>query len=194
MSENSELIQLPIPMSRKIFFPSQVDQKSISDVTQKIITINESDLKLKKIYKINSLKYKAHPIEIYIDSYGGFVYQCWGLLSVMKNSKTPVHTIVTGCAMSCGFMMLISGHKRFAYQLSTPMFHQVSSGSWGKIKDMEEDLEETKRLQKMLEQITLEKTKITKKKLKEIYNAKKDWFMTAQEALSYGIIDEIIGN
>ena len=44
----------------------------------------------------------------------------------------------------------------------------------------------------MLEEITLEKTKISKKKLKEIYEGKKDWFMTAKEAKELGVVDEII--
>ena len=141
---------LPLPEDRIIHFTKQFDQASIADITRKIISINKSDRKIKKLYKIAGLKYKPQPIKIFIDSYGGQVYQCFGLLSVMKASKTEIHTIVTGAAMSCGFMMLISGHKRFAYPLSTPLYHQVSSVAWGKLKDMEEDVEETKRLQKMI--------------------------------------------
>ncbi|MHA1290361.1 MAG: ClpP family protease, partial [Candidatus Thorarchaeota archaeon] len=129
---------------------------------------------------------------IFIDSYGGQVYQCFGLLSVMKASKTEIHTIVTGAAMSCGFMMLISGHKRYAYSLSTPLYHQVSSVAWGKLKDMEEDVQETKRLQKIIEDITYERTNITRKRLKEVFKGKKDWFMSADEALRLGVVDEIL--
>jgi ATP-dependent protease ClpP protease subunit len=94
--------------------------------------------------------------------------------------------------MSCGFMMLISGHKRFAHSLSTPLYHQVSSYGWGKLKDIEENIEETKRLQKMIEKITLEKTKISKERLKEVFDCKIDWFMCAEEALNLGVVDKII--
>ena len=183
---------LPLPKERNLYFQKQVDQASIGELTQKIIEINDDDKKLKKLYEVYDLSYEPKPIKIYIDSYGGYVYQCFGLLSVMEKSKTPIHTIVTGCAMSCGFMMLISGHKRFAYKLSTPLYHQVSGGAVGKEKDMEEELFEAQRLQTMLEEITLEKTKISKKKLKEIYDGKKDWFMTAKEAKELGVVDEII--
>jgi ATP-dependent Clp protease protease subunit len=58
------------------------------------------------------LNIKSSPIVIYIDSYGGSVYQCLGLISVMMNSKTKIHTI-TGVANECN-MILISGHKRFS--------------------------------------------------------------------------------
>jgi ATP-dependent Clp protease protease subunit len=94
--------------------------------------------------------------------------------------------------MSCGFMILISGHKRFAHKLSTPLYHQVSSGAAGTVKEMEEKLEESKRLQKQLEDIVKEKTDITKKRLREIFDTKKDWYMTSEEALELNVVDEIL--
>ena len=57
---------------------------------------------------------------------------------------------------------------------------------------MEEDIAETQRLQKILEKIVLEKTKIGKKKLKEAYTGKLDWFISAKEAINLKIIEEII--
>jgi ATP-dependent Clp protease protease subunit len=94
--------------------------------------------------------------------------------------------------MSCGFLIAIAGHKRYAYPMATLMYHQVSSGAIGKAKDLEEDLIETKRLQKMLEKHTLDCTKIKKKKLKEVYKTKLDWFMTPKEAKELNVIDDVI--
>jgi ATP-dependent Clp protease protease subunit len=186
------MADLPLPKKRDLFFNKQVDQNTIGDLTQRIIEINQDDEHLKKIYAIYNLNYEPEPIKIYIDSYGGYVYQCFGLLSVMERSQTPIHTIVTGCAMSCGFMMLICGHKRFAHKLSTPLYHQVSSGAWGTVKELEESVEESKRLQKVLESIVKDKTDITKKRLREILETKKDWFMTSKEALELNVVDEIL--
>ena len=187
MAEN-----LPLPKKRDLFFTKQVDQSSIGELTQKIIEINQDDEHLKKIYNVYGLTYNPEPIQIYIDSYGGQVYQCFGLLSVMERSSTSIHTIVTGCAMSAGFMILISGHKRFAHKLSTPLYHQVSSGTAGTVKEMEEKLEESKRLQRQLEDIVKDKTDITKKRLREIFETKKDWYMTSEEALELNVVDEIL--
>lgn len=186
------IANLELPKERNIFFTRQVDQASIADITQKIIEINDDDRRLKKLYDIYDIEYNPKPIKIWIDSYGGSVYQCFGLLSVMKKSKTPIHTIVTGCAMSAGFMILICGHKRFAHELSTPLYHQVSSGAWGTLKELEQNIEETKRLQKMLEEIVLDKTDISRDKLKEVYEGKIDWFMSAEKALKLKVVDEII--
>jgi ATP-dependent Clp protease protease subunit len=186
------MAELALPKKRDLFFNKQVDQNTIGDITQKIIEINQDDEHLKKVYALYNLKYEPDPIKIYIDSYGGYVYQCFGLLSVMERSQTPIHTIVTGCAMSCGFMMLICGHKRFAHKLSTPLYHQVSSGAWGTVKELEESVQESKRLQKTLESIVKDKTDISKKKLREILETKKDWYMTAEEALELNVVDEIL--
>ena len=183
---------LPLPKERTLFFAKQVDQSSIEALTKNILEINENDDFLKKQYAVYDLEYKPKPIKIMIDSFGGSVYAILGLLAIMDKSETPIHTYVTGAAMSCGFLLLIHGHRRFAYKYATPLYHQVSSMAIGEVKNMEERLEETKRLQKLLEQLTLDKTKITAKKLEKIYKTKQDWYMTAEEALKLKVVDEIV--
>lgn len=180
------------PKERNLFLTQQVDQESIAKITKEIIDINENDEYLKKVYAIDGLTYEPAPIKLYIDSYGGYVYQCMGLLSIMEASKVPVHTIVTGVAASCGFLIAITGHQRFGYPKSTFMYHQVSSEAWGTVKDMEESILEVKRLQEMIEEVTLENTNFTKKKLEKIYSSKKDFWMNSEKALELGVIDEIV--
>lgn len=116
---------IPLPKERNLYFTSQVDQASIAAISKSILEINANDEILRKQYAIYGIEYNPKPIKIYIDSYGGYVYQCFGLLSIMETSKTPIHTIVTGAAMSCGFMMAIHGHKRFRLQVC---YAYVSSG------------------------------------------------------------------
>lgn len=185
-------MEIKMPKERNLFFAKQVNQDSIAELTKNIIDINSDDRFIEKQAELFGHVYKPRPINIYIDSYGGAVYQILGVISVMEKSQTPIHTIATGVAMSCGFMLLISGHKRFCHKYSTPLYHQISSVKWGKLKDLEEEMEESKRLQKILEELTLEKTKITKQKLKEIFDKKKDWFMTPAEAKKLGVVDEIL--
>lgn len=185
-------LSIPLPKTRNLYFTSQVDQSSISNLSRAILEINANDKFLIKQYELFGLDYKPKPIKIYIDSYGGAVYQCFGLLGIMDSSETPIHTIVTGAAMSCGFMMAIHGHKRFAYKHATLMYHQISSGTWGKLREMEEDIEETRRLQEKIEEMTVKKTNISLSTLKENFERKKDWFMNAEIALKNGCIDQII--
>ena len=79
-------IELPKPLKRKLYLAAQVDQDSMNDLTKSILEINDSDEELKKLYAIYDFDYKPKPIEIIIDSYGGMVYQCMGLLGVMNQS------------------------------------------------------------------------------------------------------------
>jgi ATP-dependent Clp protease protease subunit len=185
------LQQLPIARERNLYLSHQIDQDSINELSRAIVEINKDDEYLGKLVGLHGMSYTPKPINLYIDSYGGQVYQCLGLIGIMDKSVVPVHTIVTGTAMSCGFIIGISGHKRYAYNTSTFMYHQVSGGVVGKLKDMEADVVETKRLQLILEQITLSKTKITINDLEDNYKCKNEWYITPTEALKLGIIDEI---
>jgi len=153
---------------------------------------NNVDSIIKSILEINEYNKSSSPIKLYINSYGGDVYQFFGLIDVITASKTPVHTYTLGAAMSCGLLVALAGHKRFAYKHSTFMYHQISLGEWDVAKNLEEDLNETKRLHKLIERMVLDKTTITKKQIKDIHNHKKDWYLNADEALHYKIIDQII--
>jgi len=186
------MADLERPAPRNLFLAQQVDQDSMNILSRAIIEIREHDEYLKGLYRLHNLKYEPKPILIHIDSYGGAVYQCFGLLSIMKSEGTPVDTIITGCAMSCGFMIAINGRNRKIYKHGTMMYHQVSTGAHGKVADIKEDLIEAMRLQKMIEGMTLENTKITKKKLEKVYKKKKDWYLDAKSALKWGCVDEIV--
>lgn len=187
-----QTINLPIPMERKLFFSEDVEQESMKILSKSIIDINESDRELEKLYPIYDLEYKNKPIEIYIDSNGGSVYSVYGLVSVMTSSITPVHTICTGLAASTGFFILINGHKRFGYNLSSYLYHQISGGVWGKIQDIEETALQYNKLQNKKEEVIIKRTNITLEQLKENRERKIDWWMTSEEALKLNIIDEII--
>jgi ATP-dependent Clp protease protease subunit len=189
-----QVIEIDPPMTRNLFFSKDIDSESVEEVIKKIIEINEYDEKLKIIYKaLQNIDYNPMPIKIFIDSFGGSVYNCFGLLSIIECSKTPIYTIVTGVAMSAAFLILICGHKRFCYELSTMLYHQISYDiSDGTIKDIRDSFAETERMQNMVENITMKKTKISKNKIEEIYNKKEDWYITPSEAKKLGIIDKIL--
>jgi len=91
---------LRLPKERNLFFMEQVDQASISSITKKIIEINEDDQFLTKQAEFFGFNYEPQPIKLYIDSYGGSIYQCMSLISIMENSEIPIHTICMGAAMS----------------------------------------------------------------------------------------------
>ena len=127
-----------------------------------------------------------------MSTYGGCVYDGLSLYDAIKNSKTEVDITCFGKIMSMGIPILLASKTRKAYRNTTFMIHEVSSLSIGKIADMEDEVQETKRLNKILFDIIQNETKITADKLREIYEKKKDWYLTAEEALELGIITEIL--
>lgn len=185
-------IGLPLPLDRKIYLYDQIEQKVIEKVSKSIITINENDRFLEKLYRLYGVEYKPAPIELYIDSYGGMVYQTFGLISLIETSVTPIHTICTGTAMSCGILLLIAGHKRHCYERSTIMLHSISTFFEGQVQDIKEELAETERLQEIVTKLVVEKTKIPLKTVKAVETGKKDWYMTPSQAKKFKIIDEIL--
>ncbi len=185
-------MHLENPLERNIFFYSDVEQETIGELTQAIITIESHDKKLARVSEAYGFKYEPKPIEFYISSYGGDVYSCLGLISIMKACTTPIDTYVTGCAMSAGFVIALNGHKRFCYGDSSYMVHQLSSVSWGKIQERVERLDEDKRLQKLLDKNILEHSNLTKSELKEIYKSKIDKYYSAEDAMGMGLVDVIL--
>ena len=137
-----------------------------------------------------------HPkinIKLIINSLGGSIYDGFGLIGVIENSKTPIHTYCYGSAMSMALLILVSGHKRFGHRLSTFMYHEcLDNPPYDKLTTLKENLEETKRIMKVYDDQLLLKTKLKRKQLDDTKKIKLDWYMSPQEALQYKIIDQII--
>lgn len=148
--------------------------------------------KLENLDKQNGTK---EPIYIQIDSYGGYCYHGLSLMSKIEKLVEDGYEVVgicAGVAMSMGSAILNVCSKRQIYRYGTILIHQVSAGSWGKYQDMKETLEETKRLNDLLMGLYLKRTKLTEQQLEDLIVRKLDWHINAEEALKYGIVDEII--
>ena len=175
--------------NKKIFFlGDDIDNDSIGELTWNLLhQILDDDEKDKK-----EKDYKRDPIKLYINSYGGSVYDMWGLIDVIQNSKTPIYTYCTGYAMSAAFQIFLTGHKRYCYKHSTFMYHQLSHAFGGKFQDLVEDMEEVSRQKKMIEDYVLSKTKLTKDDLRNIKEKKIDFFISSDKEIEYEIVDEIL--
>lgn len=111
----------------------------------------------------------------------------------IKCSMTPVWIYASGMADSCGFLILICGDRRMAYENTQIMYHQLSWGAgYGKVRSVDETNKQIKKDQEKLDNIVLSNTKITEDKLEYINERKQDWYMTPKEALKLGVIDEIM--
>jgi len=133
-------------------------------------------------------------ISIYINSPGGSVYAGLAVYDTMQYIKPDVQTVCVGIAMSMGAIILAGGApgKRMALPNSKILIHQVSSGFQGQATDIEIQAREVINIKRRLEEITAEHTGQELEKVS--HDMERDYFMTAEEAKEYGIIDLVQSN
>jgi ATP-dependent Clp protease protease subunit len=131
-------------------------------------------------------------ISIYLNSPGGEVTAGMAILDTMNFVKPDIVTVSTGQVCSMGSLLASSGTKGKRYMLPNArhMIHQVSSGSRGTAIDMKIALEETLRLNKTLTEIYVKNTGKSYEELER--DMSRDYYMTAQESVDYGLADEVI--
>ena len=130
-------------------------------------------------------------ISLYINSPGGSVTAGMAIYDTMNYIKCPVRTVCVGMAASMGAFLLMAGEKgkRLALPNSEVMIHQPSGGASGQATDVTIHAEGLLRTKKKMNALMAQMTGQDVEKLAR--DVERDYFMTAQEALEYGIIDEI---
>ncbi|OGL29375.1 ATP-dependent Clp protease proteolytic subunit [Candidatus Saccharibacteria bacterium RIFCSPHIGHO2_02_FULL_47_12] len=131
-------------------------------------------------------------IYLYINSPGGLVYDALAIYDTMQYIKSDVQTVGIGVQASAAAFLLSSGAKgkRFLLPHATVMIHQPAGGTRGKVTDQEIDLREALRVKKLMEEIM---AKNTGQELEKIHkDMERDFWMTAEEAKKYGVVDKVI--
>ena len=132
---------------------------------------------------------ERQPIKLYIDSNGGDLVQNFIMIDSIRLSKTPVWTIGMGAVYSGGFFTFISGHRRIAYPSSSYLYHEGSTGTFGDAGKFRNYACFYEKQMAALKAHTLKFTDIDERTYD--LHIKDDWWMTAEEAIQYGICDEI---
>lgn len=132
-------------------------------------------------------------ISLYINSPGGVVTAGLAIYDAMKFLKCPVATYCVGQAASMGAILLAAGTKgrRFTLPNARIMIHQPWGGAEGQATDMEIQVKEVVRLKTSLIEILAEATGKTVKVVEK--DMDRDFFMSAEEAVKYGLVDKVVG-
>lgn len=176
MSDN----KYPEHKKRNLLFSNRISQNSVKDMIESIFEINEDDRQKEEIYK----DWERTPILLFINSYGGSVYDGLALIDVIKRSKTPVHTICVGSCMSMGLWIWLAGAKRFVGERSTLMFHDLSAFAIDKTEGIKQELNEMLRLQEMLIDDITGNSLVQEETLRDVILRKAEWYIPAGEAIS----------
>ena len=164
------------------YINDEINEETL-EIQKDIITINIED----RDKKVEDRK----PIIILINSPGGYLQETMSVAQSMIMSKTPVITVNIGSAYSGGSLLLMAGHKRYAFKYSKAMVH--SGGTSGMAGTYEQTEAAQKIYKKQIDEMgkyILERTNIPETLFKK--NKTKDWYMDHDEQVKYGLVDSII--
>jgi ATP-dependent Clp protease protease subunit len=163
---------------RIIFLGTGIDDYIANVIQAQLLFLESSDAK--------------RDIQIYINSPGGSVYAGLGIYDTMQYIAPDVATICTGMAASMGAVLMCAGAsgKRTALKHSRVMIHQPLGGAQGQATDMEITVKEIIKLKKELYEIIAQHSGQKFNKVEK--DSERDFWMTAQEAKEYGMIDEVL--
>lgn len=170
----------PEHKKRNLLISDRISQGSVKDVIKDIFEINADDTAKTEIYK----NWERTPIKLFINSYGGSVYDGLALIDVIKGSKTPVHTVCVGSCMSMALWIWLAGTKRLVGELSTLMFHDLSTYIASTTEGIKQELKEMTRLQNLLIAEITEKSAVPEESLRDYITRKAEWYIPASEAIA----------
>ena len=165
-------------MDRIIFLGTPIDDYVANVIQAQLLFLDTAD--------------PGKDISIYINSPGGVVQAGLGIYDTMQYISSKVGTICTGMAASMAAVLLVAGEKgrRSALPHSRVMIHQPSGGMQGQSSDMEIAVRELQKLRQELYHIISEHSGQPFKKVEK--DSDRDYWMTAQEALAYGMVDSVL--
>ena len=137
------------------------------------------------------------PITFYLSTYGGSADEMFSIYDMMTitKGKCEVETVGLGKIMSAGTLLLAAGTKgkRKIGKHCRVMIHAVAAGSAGELHDIENEVKTIKHIQELYINALSEETRMTKRTIQKLLDRKVNVYLTAEEAVEYGIADEIIG-
>lgn len=165
-------------MDRIIFLGTQIDDYTANTLQAQLLYLDSVD--------------STKDISIYINSPGGSVYAGLGIYDTMQFISSDVSTICTGMAASMASVLLVAGteKKRFALKHSRVMIHQPLGGVQGQASDIEITAREIQKIKKELYTIISDHSKTSYDKVWQ--DSDRDYWMDAEEAMKYGMVDEVL--
>jgi len=130
-------------------------------------------------------KEQLEPIYIWVHSYGGDIEQAMYFCDLIKASRIPIITIGMGVCLSAGFLILLSGHRRYAFPHTQMLVHSGSADFSGTAEQIEEAQKNYKKQIEAMKEYILNNTSIDEKTFNK--NKSKDWYLTSEEIKKYNV-------
>jgi ATP-dependent Clp protease protease subunit len=179
--------------SRTMLLQGEVNEEKAGEIISGFLAL--ADLKpAKEDLQKGEMPYD--PITMYVSTYGGSADEMFAIFDIMNHCKKSCHieTIGIGKVMSAGTLILAAGTKgkRKISRNCRVMLHQVSAGAFGPLFNMTTEIDAIQRLQDQYISAMASCTNLSKRKLKSLLNERVNVYLTAEEAVEYGLADIII--
>ena len=179
--------------SRTMLLQGEVNEEKAGEIISGFLAL--ADLKPPK-GELKDGEMPYDPITMYVSTYGGSADEMFAIFDIMNHCKKSCHieTIGIGKVMSAGTLILAAGTKgkRKISKNCRVMLHQVSAGAFGPLFNMTTEIDAIQKLQDQYIAAMASCTNLSKRKLKSLLNERVNVYLTAQEAVEYGIADIII--
>jgi ATP-dependent Clp protease protease subunit len=183
-----EEAMLPEQEMRTIGLFTDIQEEKIAELVHALLILNETN-------KDKDDKSKE-PIEFYISTYGGGADDMFALYDIMRQVKnlTEIHTLGVGKVMSAGVLLLAAGTKgkRKIGKYCRVMLHSATAGSHGSLPNLMNEMEALQGLQENYIDALVAETNMTKTQIKKMLERKVNVYLSAEEAVEFGIADIII--
>lgn len=161
---------------RVIMLMTSVNNISMTSVISQLLYLNAKDIK--------------KPIHLYISSPGGSVLDGYGIIDTMNLIEAPVYTYTIGLAASMGALIFLNGNKRYMLPHSELMLHQPLGGVSGQASDIEITANRIIKMKKDINEMIATRCNLNIEEVEKFTD--RDRYFNADEAINYGLADEII--
>jgi len=172
-------------VDNNIYFNDDITMETINKLNKQMRA-----LQTKLLSMASNLKIEAPPIRLHITSDGGSVFAAFRCINCIKSLTVDVHTIVDGYAASAATMISVCGDKRYINKYSNMLIHELRSAtSWNKMSELEDEVENMKKIMEQIKDIYVEHTNLTRAELNKLLKRDMDW--NVEKCLQSGLVDAI---
>lgn len=171
-----------------IYFYASVTSESIHKLNKFIREANNELSKIESEYGGSE-----HKIFLHINSFGGQIFAVLGCLSYIQNSKYPITTIIEGACASAATLISLMGTERQITSSSFMLIHQLSSGFWGKMSEIDDEYENLQQITDIIKKHYQTRCSLSKRGKYSLENLlKHDLWLPAEKCLQLGLVTQII--
>ena len=167
-----------------VYFHAEVNRGTIFQMIGHLRAAQEASILMQFKYNLEEV-----PVYLHINSFGGSVFDAMTAIDVILASKVPIYTIIEGASASAGTLISVVGKKRFIRPNAYMLIHQLSSGYWGKMAELEDEFKNLQQIMERIKDIYKTHAKLPKKDLNDIL--KHDLWWDSNKCLQCGLVDEL---